>query len=268
MELAGKGLPIEAYAKAIHPDDRAEVMEAVDRTVRTGGRFSASYRVTDGVGVERWVHARGHYTSDAEGRAVRFTGVSIDITDRQELARRLELSETSLRLTTDAAEVGIWDLDLTTDTLTWSDRTKALFGISPGVPCSMTDFYDGLHPDDRAATSEAFAAAVDPDRRLTYDVEYRTIGKEDGVIRWVAAKGKGIFDASGRCIRAVGTAIDVTGRKTLEAQRTLLAEELQHRIKNLLAIVQAIAQQTLRSEISREEASEILTGRFLALSKA
>ncbi|MDB5470454.1 MAG: multi-sensor hybrid histidine kinase, partial [Caulobacter sp.] len=128
---------------------------------------------------------------------------------------QLALNEESIRLATSAAGVGIWDLDLTTDHLTWCDRTKAMFGISPGTPCSMADFYAGLHPDDFDATSEAFASALDPFRRATYDVEYRTIGKEDGVIRWVAAKGKGLFEGE-RCIRAIGTAIDITARKAAE----------------------------------------------------
>ena len=124
--------------------------------------------------------------------------------------------EEQLRLATEAAEVGLWDVDLRTDTLFWPPRVKAMFGISPDVPVSMADFYSGLHPSDRERTSEAFAAALDPARRAVYDVEYRTVGKEDGLIRWVAAKGRGIFDSSGRCIRVIGTAIDITARKRVE----------------------------------------------------
>ncbi|CAO4167431.1 PAS domain S-box protein [Methylorubrum extorquens] len=131
---------------------------------------------------------------------------------------RLRTSEATLRLAIEAAEVGTWDLDLTTDVLTWSDRTKAMFGISPDVPCGMADFYAGLHPDDREATSAAFASALDPVRRATYDVEYRTIGKEDGLVRWVAAKGRGLFDEAGHCVRAIGTAIDITARKEAEGR--------------------------------------------------
>ena len=118
---------------------------------------------------------------------------------------RLEFSEESLRLATDAAEIGTWDLDISANVLTWSDRTKAMFGISPDVPCSMDDFYTGLHPDDRDTTAVAFTAALDPLCRATYDCEYRTIGKEDGLVRWVAAKGRGLFDETGRCVRALGT---------------------------------------------------------------
>lgn len=169
--------------------------------------------------------------NDAAGQLAYFFASQLDVTlERERLAtlehenaalaaerranqRRLEFSEESLRLATEAAEIGTWDLDLTTDVLTWSDRTKAMFGISPDVPCSMADFYAGLHPDDRAATSLAFASALDPARRTTYDVEYRTIGKEDGVVRWVAAKGRGLFDEEGCCVRAIGTAIDITARR-------------------------------------------------------
>jgi PAS domain S-box-containing protein len=141
-----------------------------------------------------------------------FIGYLRDISDRHQAAEKLMLSEEALRLATEAAEVGTWDLDLTTNILTWSDRTKAMFGISPEVACSMDDFYAGLHPSDREATTAAFAVALDPSRRATYDATYRTIGREDGLIRWVAAKGRAIFDDSGVCVRAIGTAIDITER--------------------------------------------------------
>jgi PAS domain S-box-containing protein len=136
------------------------------------------------------------------------------LTAEREVDReRLAFSEESRQLAIEAAEIGTWDLDLFTDVLTWSDRTKAMFGISRDATCSMADFYAGLHPDDREATAAAFASALDPMRRATYDVEYRTIGKEDGIVRWVAAKGRGLFDETGRCVRAIGTAIDVTARR-------------------------------------------------------
>jgi PAS domain S-box-containing protein len=172
-----------------------------------------------------------------------FVGFLRDISDRRTAQDRLSLSEESLRLATDAAEVGTWDLDQTNDVLTWSDRTKAMFGISPNVPCSMDDFYAGLHPDDGEATGQAFASALDPNVRAIYDVEYRTIGKEDGLVRWVAAKGKGLFDDEGRCIRAVGTAIDITARKVAEARHAFMLElsDLLRGAETDLALSQASA---------------------------
>ena len=110
--------------------------------------------------------------------------------------------------------------------LFWPPRVKAMFGISADQDVSMTDFYEGLHPEDRQQTTDAFAAAVDPSRRALYDVEYRTIGKEDRAVRWVAAKGRGLFDAEGRCTRVIGTAIDITHRRTIEASLRVSEEQL------------------------------------------
>jgi PAS domain S-box-containing protein len=152
---------------------------------------------------------------DDEGKITGIFAEGYDVTKQVQGQAQLAFNEESFRLAISAADVGIWDLDLTTDNLAWCDRTKAMFGISPGMPCSMADFYAGLHPEDLHATSEAFGSALDPKRRATYDVEYRTIGREDGIVRWVAAKGKGLFDGE-RCIRALGTALDITARKAAE----------------------------------------------------
>jgi PAS domain S-box-containing protein len=153
-----------------------------------------------------------------------FIGIVRDISERRQADERLALSEESLRLTTEAGEIGIWDLDLETGALTWSPRTKAIFGMSADALCSLADFYAGLHPDDREAIAGEFARAVDPTQRATYDVEFRAIGKEDGVVRWVAAKGKGLFDEQGRCFRAVGTAIDISARKREDARHAFRLE--------------------------------------------
>jgi len=156
------------------------------------------------------------------GQARRADELARVITQRQESRAALAISEERLRLATDAAEVGFWDVDFVNDRLIWPPIVKAMFGITPKTQISMTDFYLGLHPDDREAASAAFAAACDPQRRALYDVEYRTVGKEDGIVRWIAAKGRGVFD-EGRCVRAVGTAIDITEHK--RAREALRASE-------------------------------------------
>jgi PAS domain S-box-containing protein len=179
---------------------------------------------------------------------------------------RLLHSEQQLRLATEAAEIGLWDVDNVTDTLFWPALIKAMFGISPDVPVSMADFFAGLHPEDKEATVAAYAAACDPEQRALYDVEYRTVGKEDGVIRWVEAKGRGIFDASGKCVRVVGTAIDITKRKEAEQRQDLLAREVDHRARNALAVVQSIVRLTRAGTVDGYVAA--VEGRIKALARA
>ena len=153
----------------------------------------------------------------------------------QALNVTLQENEERLRLATENAEVGFWDVDEVNKILHWPPLVRAMFGISPDKPVSMQDFYQGLHPNDREAVTAAYAAAANPARRALYDVEYRTVGKEDGLTRWVAAKGRGVFDAKGCCLRVIGTAIDITDRKAREARLKELNETLERRVSEALA---------------------------------
>jgi PAS domain S-box-containing protein len=158
--------------------------------------------------------------------------------ERVRFEARLRESEERLRLAVDNAEIGFWDVDELNDHLVWPAQTKAMFGISADVPVTMQDFYDGLHPDDRGATAEAYAAAADPARRALYDVEYRTVGKEDGIVRWVAAMGRGVFEGDGRearCLRVAGTAIEITARKVAEERLRDLNDTPEKRVAEVLA---------------------------------
>ena len=143
----------------------------------------------------------------------------------------LEESEDRLRLATDAADIGFWDVDPPTGAIFWPPIVRAMFGLSTERPVTIADFEAGLHPDDRAATMAAFAAATDPAVRAVYDMDYRTIGLEDGVSRWISAKGRGIFEGA-RCIRAIGTAIDITQRKADELELRSLNETLEQRVED------------------------------------
>lgn len=210
----------------IHPDDLphtlAQARRALDPAVRDRTPFH--YRLVRPSGDLRWVIASGEAVFEAgpEGEtATRYVGTLIDVTEQQntrkqliESEARLRESEEQLRLVTDAAEIGLWDVDPVNDKLYWPQRVKAMFGIDSDRPVSMTeDFFPCLHPEDRERVGQAYEATTDPARRALYDVEYRTIGKQDRVVRWVAAKGRGLFDAKGVCYRVIGTAMDITARR-------------------------------------------------------
>jgi two-component sensor histidine kinase/CheY-like chemotaxis protein len=130
----------------------------------------------------------------------------------------------------------------------------------------MADFYAGLHPEDRDAVAAAFKAACDPGQRVPYDVEYRAVGREDGVVRWVVARGRAIFNDAGTCVRVLGTAIDITTRKKAEERQLLLAREVDHRARNALAVVQAIMRLTRAATPASYVAA--VEGRIRALSQA
>ena len=145
--------------------------------------------------------------------------------------RALRQSEERTWLAAEAAGIGFWESDRIAGTLYWSPRVKAMYGMSPDYAVTREDRIACLHPDDRAASIAAYMAACDPDKRTPYDSEYRTIGKEDHVVRWVASRGRAEFDEKGRCLRVIGAATDVTARKSIEKRLRELNETLEQRVE-------------------------------------
>lgn len=173
--------------------------------------------------------------TDDAGRTAGILVLGIDVTERKTAQARLDLSEERLRLAIEAGDIGLWDVDPRHHTMYWPPRVQRLFGIMREREVTLDDFYRGLHPDDRTTTQAAFEAALDPARRALYDVEYRTIGLDDGIVRWVAARGRGVFNEAGECIRGIGVALDITERKAREAQLRELALTLERRVSQSLA---------------------------------
>jgi PAS domain S-box-containing protein len=140
-----------------------------------------------------------------------------DMTDRARIEAALRESEERLTLALGAASIGIWDFDPVTGVLRWDDRCKAMFGLPPDAEVTFEGtFLAGLHPQDSDATERAVAEALSPNGPGSYDVEYRTIGLEDGIERWIAATGRSIFQG-GQAVRFIGAVVDITERKRAEA---------------------------------------------------
>lgn len=221
---AGEGY---GWLDAVHPDDRAAAEQAYVSANAERRDYRVDFRLRRADGVYRWTIDAAAPRFGTDGQYLGYVGSVIDIDERREAEDRLALSEEQLRLATEVGEIGQWDVDAFTGAMFWPPRVKAMFGISPDVPVTLNDFYFGVHPEDQVKTRAAYEAASDPHLRALYDVEYRTVGKEDGIIRWVAAKGRGLFNADGVCFRVIGTAIDITSRKAAEIRLRELNERLE-----------------------------------------
>ena len=163
-------------------------------------------------------------------------------------------------------DVGIWDADLETGYISWSDRCHAMFGIPPGTPITAEDFFAHVHPEDLGQARAAVDRSLDPQIRAEHALELRVIGRDDGVERWLSIRGEVMFSPDGHAQRFLGAVVNITHRKRAELHLRLLVNELNHRVKNTLATVQSITRQTAKGATSIPAFRTSLEARLMSLS--
>lgn len=186
----------------------------------------------------------------------------------QEVGRRtadLLRSEERLRFILKAGRLGSWTLDLADMHLMVSDSCKGNLGREPHEPFAYEDLIAAILPEDKDRMQAAVRTSVETG--VDYEIEYR-VRLPNGEVRWLQARGQTFYEDDGRPISMAGVTIDVTERKRVEEQRSLLAAELNHRVKNSMATVQSIAHHTLRNATSLEDAQKTLVARIKSLSAA
>jgi two-component sensor histidine kinase len=168
-----------------------------------------------------------------------------------------------LRRAVEAAGIALWTWNVDDDSFTMDERGFELWGLSWQPKVTFEELSAHIHPADRDRVRAAFAAT----RGVigSYESDFRIIlGSE---VRWIASRGKGEDDGIlGSTM--FGIFLDVTGRKQAEEGHELLAGEMSHRVKNLLAIATGLTHITSRSTSTTGEMANELTQRLTALGRA
>jgi PAS domain S-box-containing protein len=138
----------------------------------------------------------------------------------------LRKNEARLRAATELVGLGIYSWDPVTGALDWDERLRAMWGLPPDAEVNIDVYEAAIHPDDLPRVRRAIAACADPAGDGRYNIEYRVIGREDGVTRHIATSGQTTF-VKGRAVGFIGAAIDVTAQRRTEA--AIRASEAQFR---------------------------------------
>ena len=213
------GMTQPSWENLVHPDDRTDAINLVNKAFATGEPVEGEWRVVWPDGSEHWLFGRFQaYRNDA-GTPLHLTGVNIDVTERKRVENALHESELFYRQTLDS----IPGMVFTTNPDGYCDYQSQQWVDFTGVPMSehLGDGWNKLlHPDDRPRAFAAWHAAVEG--RAPYDLEYR-VRRHDGVYEWFKVQGRPIRDAAGQIVRWFGTALNID--YLVKAQEALRQQE-------------------------------------------
>jgi PAS domain S-box-containing protein len=239
-------LTIEEVRSRYLPGQRERLLSRLQDTLSRGENYAEGellYQHPDGS--VRSYAISGEIILDEQGQVSRTTGVLLDISRLRTTEASLMEREAELQAALEAGKLAIVDFDHRTGLFRDSPRLNELYGYAPGEQLTLEHVRARYHPDEaELVRSRAKIEGSDP----SLD-SFRWIIRlllPDGADRWVEGVGEYIRDESGAILRSRGVLMDVTERVRADRHQQLLIAELNHRVKNTLAVVQSIAVHSFR----------------------
>ncbi|MEO5863837.1 MAG: PAS domain S-box protein [Nitrospiraceae bacterium] len=207
----------QTYKLVTHPDDLSYNRSLTAKVICgeiSGYRLEKRCIRKDGQAI--WVTVNATSMALPKSTDHHLVAIIEDITERKRAEEALARSSERLELAAGAAQIGVWDWDISKNELVWDDRMFILYGVG------KEDFggaYDawlaGVHPDDRARCDGAIQQALC--KETPYNTEFR-ICRPNGTVRVIKADGQVIWDTDGTPLRMTGVNYDITERKRAEEE--------------------------------------------------
>lgn len=249
------GIPIADAFSSIHPEDVDRLASDIESAMACGGAFRCEYRVRQDDGCYRWVEANGRAQLNAQGQAIRFPGVLMNIESRKAAEAERDRMSALLRTFTAAVPGVVYAKDLEGRMLIANHGATELIGKPP-------EFYIGKTDLEFLEDKVQARQVMETDQRImragvAEQVEERVDMPDGSETTWLSAKAP-FFNDSGEVIGLIGSSIDVSGRKKAETEIKELNRTLEARIAAAVAEREA-AEAALR-QAQKMEAIGQLTG--------
>ena len=265
------GIPVR---KAFPEIEGQGFFELLDRVYETGEAFvgrSVSFavqRTLDSEHTEAFLNFVYQPITNANGDVTGIFVEGSDVTDLKDVEIALRRKELQLEIALEAAGMGVWECTVVDGqfvNIEEDETARKLLHRLPEEAATYASFVSRVHPDDRLSLATSALEALETESNGLLDVQYRMLERADMPSRWIHARAKTV--RSDGVTKFVGTVRDVSDRKDDEARQQMVSGELQHRIKNLLAMVGAIATQTLRGDDIADR-REVFNARLHVLAQA
>ncbi|UWR21193.1 GAF domain-containing protein [Sulfitobacter sp. S190] len=189
------------------------------------------------------------------------------LADSAQIEAVASAAEERLRLALRAGQIGTYDFDPQTQKARWDDELYSIWGLQKDEEDVFAAVQQSIHPDDKLVWETDVEASLNPGGTGQHDLEMRFTRPDTGETRWLHTMGQASF-VDGQAVRLVGTVRDITDHKAAELREQLLTQELNHRVKNLFAIVSGMISMTARRSSSPKQMGAALRGRVEALASA
>jgi PAS domain S-box-containing protein len=208
------------WREGVHPND-LQRLDTYNAAYDARKPLDMQYRLRRNDGEYRWISDQGVPRYDVQARFAGYIGSCVDVTELLRQQRALHQFEERVALATEAAHLGVWELNIATNRFWISDKIRELFQFPPLDEISYGEFEQRVHPADRAERDQAVQKAIRT--QGAYEVEYRIL-LPDGKIRWIGGRGRCVCEGDGKSTRLLGVSMDITERKQAEELFELATE--------------------------------------------
>ena len=262
--LSNQMTPSEGWLDHYIPaEDRERVQEVIRQAISTRSIFDLEHRVLREDGTVGWTHSRAIPILDADGAIVEWFGSADDVTRQHRAQGAQRESEERLRVLVEGVPQHVWRAERG-GLMTWSSPQWHRYTGLSEAESRGNGWLAAVHPDDRDAVMTAWYEGTGSH---VFEVECRIRNMDNPRYRWFRGRATALLDDRGRVTEWLGTFTDVDDLRALQGRQEVLLAELQHRVRNIMAVIRTVAARTAENSTTVADYAARMKGRLEALAR-